>query len=100
MGIEKKTQCYIVAGPNGAEKTTFALTYLPMIAECHDFINADEIAKGLSPLKFEAGLLQAGKIFLDVLKQKIAARKDFAFETPFPVGPISRGSKNGGGTDG
>ena len=81
MGIEKKPQCYIVAGPNGAGKTTFALTYLPMIAECHDFINADEIAKGLSPLKFEAGLLQAGKIFLNVLKQKIAARKDFAFET-------------------
>ena len=52
-----------------------------MIASCHDFINVDEIAAGLSPLDYEAGLIQAGKVFLDMLKQKIAARKDFAFET-------------------
>lgn len=81
MSKEKKPHCYVVAGPNGSGKTTFAMKYLPTIASCHDFINADEIAKGLSPLNFRAGLLQAGKIFLDTLKQKIAARKDFGFET-------------------
>lgn len=81
MKHEKQPQCYVVAGPNGAGKTTFALNYLPRIASCHDFINADEIAMGLSPLNFEAGLLKAGKIFLETLKQKIAARNDFAFET-------------------
>ena len=67
--------------PNGAGNTTFALKYLPRIASCYDFINADEIARGLSPLNFEAGLLKAGKIFLETLNQKIAERKDFAFET-------------------
>ena len=77
----KQPHCYVVAGPNGAGKTTFALKYLPCIASCYDFINADEIAKGLSPLDYEAGLLKAGKIFLETLNQKIAARNDFAFET-------------------
>ena len=77
----KQPHCYVVAGPNGAGKTTFALKYLPCIASCYDFINADEIAKGLSPLDYEAGLLKAGKIFLEMLKQKIAERNDFAFET-------------------
>ena len=81
MKREKKPRCYVIAGPNGAGKTTFALKYLPLIASCYDFINADEIAKGLSPLNYEAGLLKAGKIFLDILKQKIRQRRDFAFET-------------------
>ena len=81
MKREKQPQCYVIAGPNGAGKTTFALKYLPRIASCYDFINADEIARGLSPLNFEAGLLKAGKIFLETLNQKIAERKDFAFET-------------------
>jgi len=81
MKDKKTPRCYVVAGPNGAGKTTFALTYLPEMVSCHDFINADEIAKGLSPLDFEAGLLKAGKIFLETLNQKIEARKDFAFET-------------------
>ena len=77
----KKPHCYIVAGPNGAGKTTFALKYLPRISDCHDFINADEIAKGLSPLDYSAGLLRASKIFLETLNCKIADRNDFAFET-------------------
>ena len=77
----KHPRCYVVAGPNGAGKTTFALKYLPLIASCRDFVNADEIAKGLSPLDYSAGLLKAGKIFLDILKQKIARQCDFAFET-------------------
>ena len=56
---EEHPRCYVIAGPNGAGKTTFALKYLPMIASCHDFINVDEIAAGLSPLDYEAGLIQA-----------------------------------------
>ena len=77
----KHPHCYVVAGPNGAGKTTFALKYLPKIASCHDFINADEIAKGLSPLDYGACLLRASKIFLETLKRKITERNDFSFET-------------------
>jgi predicted ABC-type ATPase len=42
--------CWVIAGPNGAGKTTFALEYLPTVAGCWRFINADLIAAGLSPL--------------------------------------------------
>ena len=81
MAAKKHTVCYIVAGPNGAGKTTFALRYLPHIVSCRNFINADEIARGVSPLDFEAGLIQASKIFLQSLAQKVASRETFAFET-------------------
>ena len=81
MKHEGQPHCYVVAGPNGAGKTTFALEYLPRIVSCHDFINADEIAKGLSPLDYEAGLLRASKLFLETLNRKIAERNNFAFET-------------------
>ena len=81
MSAKKQPVCYIVAGPNGAGKTTFALQYLPKIVSCKNFINADEIAKGVSPLNFEAGLLQASKIFLQSLNRKIENKETFAFET-------------------
>ena len=81
MSAKKQPVCYIVAGPDGAGKTTFALQYLPKIVSCKNFINADEIAKGVSPLNFEAGLLQASKIFLQSLDQKLESKETFAFET-------------------
>lgn len=37
--------CYIITGPNGSGKTTFAVDYLPEIVGCNNFINADMIAK-------------------------------------------------------
>lgn len=40
----------IIAGPNGVGKTTFAREYLPTDVELHNFVNADLIAAGLSPL--------------------------------------------------
>ena len=42
--------CWIIAGPNSAGKTTFAMDYLPKATDCTIFINADLIAFGLSPL--------------------------------------------------
>jgi predicted ABC-type ATPase len=73
--------CWIIAGPNGAGKTTFALEYLPKVAGCTHFINADLIAAGLSPLAPERELLAASRIFLREIEERIAAREDFAFET-------------------
>jgi predicted ABC-type ATPase len=37
---------YIIAGCNGAGKTTASFTILPEILNCKEFVNADEIAKG------------------------------------------------------
>ena len=53
---------YIIAGCNGAGKTTASMTVLPEILNCYEFVNADEIARGLSPFNVEGVAFQAGKI--------------------------------------
>jgi predicted ABC-type ATPase len=72
--------CPLFAGPNGAGKTTFAQEYLPKVALCRHFINADLIAAGLSPLAPEQQLLAASRLFLHEIEERIAAGQDFAFE--------------------
>lgn len=71
----------MIAGPNGAGKTTFALRYLPEMTGCQNFINADLIADGLSPLDPSKVQLEAGKIFLGEVRGNIERGDDFAFET-------------------
>ena len=73
--------CWIIAGPNGAGKTTFALEYLPKVAGCTHFINADLIAAGLSPLAPERELVAASRILLHEIEECITKSEDFAFET-------------------
>jgi predicted ABC-type ATPase len=70
----------IIAGPNGAGKTTFAQEFLPNEAGCADFINADLIARGLSPFVPEKAALQAGKIMLKQIAANVSAQRSFAFE--------------------
>lgn len=72
--------CWIIAGPNGSGKTTFALGYLPTVVGCRRFINADLIAAGLSPLAPERELRSASRIFLQEIHHAQAAREDFGFE--------------------
>lgn len=52
---------YIIAGCNGAGKTTASLTMLPEIWQCREFVNADEIARGLSPFNPESMAIEAGQ---------------------------------------
>ncbi|OGV46022.1 MAG: hypothetical protein A2017_22320 [Lentisphaerae bacterium GWF2_44_16] len=78
---DRKPICYIVGGPNGAGKTTFSLCYLPAISGCRNFINADLIAQGLSPLNPESVQLEAGRLFLREIENYIKRRQNFAFET-------------------
>lgn len=79
--MKRRPTCYVIAGPNGAGKTTFAMEFLPGIAGCRDFINADLIARGLSPLNVEAAAIDAGRLFLRQVHAQIGAGRDFAFET-------------------
>lgn len=72
--------CWIIAGPNGAGKTTFALKYLPE-AGCRNFVNADLIAAGMSPLAPGKERLSASRIFLREIGRRVQAREDFGFET-------------------
>lgn len=81
MSSPSTPTCWIIAGPNGAGKTTFALEYLPTVANCRNFVNADLIAAGLSPLAPETELLTASRLFLREIENRIQARQDFAFET-------------------
>jgi predicted ABC-type ATPase len=74
-------QILIIAGPNGAGKTTFAQQFLPKEAQCPDFINADLIAKGLSPFEPEKASLRAGKIMLAEMHRRVQRGESFAFET-------------------
>ncbi len=72
---------YIVAGCNGAGKTTASFTILPEILQCDQFVNADEIAKGLSPFKPASVAFEAGRIMLSRIEQLFNENKTFAIET-------------------
>lgn len=72
---------YIIAGCNGAGKTTASYTVLPEMLQCKEFVNADEIAKGLSPFQPEKVAIEAGRIMLNRLNELIEKNIDFAFET-------------------
>jgi len=72
---------YIIAGPNGAGKTTASYNLLPEILHCTNFVNADEIARGLSPFAPETVAIQAGRIMLDRIEELLPQRVDFAIET-------------------
>ena len=73
--------CWIIAGPNGAGKTTFAKNYLPEVANCRNFVNADSIAAGLSPLDPARKQMAASRIFLKEIRDNIHGSREFAFET-------------------
>lgn len=72
---------YIIAGCNGAGKTTASFTILPDILDCKEFVNADEIAKGLSPFQPEKVSFEAGRIMLNRINELLLSNENFAFET-------------------
>ena len=72
---------YLLAGCNGAGKTTAAFALLPGLLDCREFVNADEIARGLSPFQPETVSIQAGRLMLARLRELLAAGETFALET-------------------
>ena len=72
---------YIISGCNGAGKTTASYTVLPDLLECREFVNADEIARGLSPFNPEGVAIEAGRLMLGRIEELLASHADFAFET-------------------
>ena len=90
---------YIIAGCNGAGKTTASFTVLPEMLDCDEFINADEIARGLSPLNPERAAIEAGRLMLTKIDKLISNKKDFAFETTLAtksyVNTIQKAQENG-----
>lgn len=72
---------YVISGCNGAGKTTASFTVLPEMLNCKQFVNADEIARGLSPFNPASVAIQAGKIMLKRIDDLLIKKQDFAIET-------------------
>jgi predicted ABC-type ATPase len=78
---QPKPTLHIIAGCNGAGTTTFAKVFLPREANCLRFLNADEIARGLSPLAPQQSAIAAGRILLEQISKYLARKETFALET-------------------
>jgi predicted ABC-type ATPase len=72
---------YIIGGCNGAGKTTASFNILPDLLNCKEFVNADEIARGLSPFQPEKVSIEAGRLMLKRIEELINSNQDFSFET-------------------
>ncbi len=99
MAEKDRLQLYIIAGCNGAGKTTASFTVLPEMLNCREFVNADEIAKGLSPFNPEGVAIQAGRLMIDRILHLLKEGQTFAFETTLAtrsyVNLIQRAQKRG-----
>ena len=72
---------YIISGCNGAGKTTASYTVLPEILQCREYVNADEIAKGLSPFNPEGVAIEAGRLMLQRIEELLNRNESFSIET-------------------
>jgi predicted ABC-type ATPase len=72
---------YLFGGSNGAGKTTFARAYLPNENPDARFLNADEMARGLSPFSPQTMALKAGRLMLEEVRGCIDARQSFGMES-------------------
>ena len=83
---------YIISGCNGAGKTTASYTILPEMLGCKEFVNSDEIAKGLSPFNADniAVAVEASRIMYRRIRELVAANKTFALETTLASRSIAK----------
>lgn len=88
--MDENRQLYIISGCNGAGKTTASYTVLPEILQCRQFVNADEIARGLSPFNPESVAIEAGRLMLKRIKELIAAKVSFSIETTLATRSYTR----------
>ena len=71
----------IIGGPNGAGKTTAARFLFQEQLATREFVNADEIARGLSPYDPESAAIAAGRVMLDRMAELVKKRESFIVET-------------------
>jgi predicted ABC-type ATPase len=81
---------YVIGGANGSGKTTVALTLLPRFLQVFEYVNADAIAAGLSPLNPESIAMQSGRLMLERLEALAEAGVDFSFETTLAARTFAR----------
>lgn len=81
MSAASQPILHLIAGCNGAGKTTFAREFLPREARCLKFLNADLIAQGISPLDTKAGAIRAARLLLHEVRTLVRRRETFALES-------------------
>lgn len=81
---------YIISGCNGAGKTTASYSVLPDLLQCREFVNADEIAKGLSPFNPESMAIESGRLMLERIGALLSQTRTFAIETTLATRSYSR----------
>ena len=98
MSVDIK-KLYIIGGCNGAGKTTASFNILPELLNCKEFVNADEIARGLSPFQPEKVSIEAGRLMLTRIDELILSNQDFSFETTLStrsfINTINRAKSSG-----
>jgi predicted ABC-type ATPase len=73
---------FIIGGPNGAGKTTVARTLASASwVGFGPFLNADEIARSISPHDVDGVAFRAGRIMLERMRELVRNGTSFAFET-------------------
>lgn len=72
---------YLIAGCNGAGKTTASYAIFPQMLDCREFVNLDEIAKGISPFHPESASIAAGRMVVERINDLVKQGADFAVET-------------------
>jgi len=77
----RRPTIYLIAGCNGAGKTTFAREFLLREVGCANFLNADYLAMGLSPLSPEIAAIRAGRLLLAEFRSLVARKETFAVES-------------------
>src|SRR3954465_2256685 len=87
---------WLIAGPNGVGKTTYAMRHLRAVSGSINFVNLDEIARGLSPLDPSAAQIDAARVTLSRARGFLHARATFAMETTLsgqtPPSPLQNAS--------
>lgn len=81
LHFEMDKKLYIIGGCNGAGKTTASYTVLPTVLQCREFVNADEIAHGLSPFNPANVTIMAGRLMLARIGELLGRGETFAIET-------------------
>jgi predicted ABC-type ATPase len=81
---------FIIGGSNGSGKTTVALRILPNFLDTFEYVNADQIASGLSPFNPESVAIQAGRLMLERMDYLANSGTNFAFETTLAARNFAR----------